>query len=145
MSPNLHDLLNYKNTKLLSRYEKDFPYTKINAEEALQELMKYIWLCYKHKADKTIYPCNDSLEFTCVMHAEMKEIDNMWHTFLLFTRDYQQFCQDYLQGEFFHHDPIVETNNMTEEKYEKELSLYLSYVYDNLGEKTLKKWFEIDD
>lgn len=73
----------------------------------------------------------------------MCDIDNMWHTFLLFTKDYHEFCSNYLGGVFFHHEPIVDMNdNHLDERYEQELTLYLSYIYDNLGEDTLMRWFE---
>jgi len=32
-------------------------------------------------------------------------IDQMWHTFLLFTRDYRMFCEDNL-GRFINHEPF---------------------------------------
>ena len=140
MLPNLNDLLQYKNDRIIARYKKDFPNADMQADVALQELMKFMWLCCKHKQDKVN---NQLLNFECVIHAEMVDIDNMWHTFLLFTRDYHQFCRDYFHGEFFHHDPLPDINlNNTEEVYETELALYLSYIYDTLGEETLLKWFK---
>jgi len=35
------------------------------------------------------------------------EIDNLWHTFLLFTQDYQKFCHE-MFGRFIHHVPKIE-------------------------------------
>ncbi|HEY9405378.1 MAG TPA: hypothetical protein VIQ24_22195 [Pyrinomonadaceae bacterium] len=32
-------------------------------------------------------------------------IDRMWHTFLLFTKDYKTFCEVYL-GMFINHEPF---------------------------------------
>jgi hypothetical protein len=104
--------------------------------------MKFIWLCHKHKADKEESPNDNELNFSCVIHAEMGDIDNMWHTFLLFTRDYQEFCHIYLNGIFFHHDPFPgKDHSFSEESYKLELNRYLSYIFENLGEDTLKKWF----
>jgi hypothetical protein len=65
----------------------------------------------------------------------------MWHTFLLFTKDYLNFCNNYLDGEFFHHVPLSEPiEDLDINNYELELSRYLSYIYDRLGEETLIKW-----
>ncbi|KTC76040.1 hypothetical protein Lbir_0109 [Legionella birminghamensis] len=140
--PDLNDLKCYKNARIISRYNTDYPDAKMQAEEALSELMKFIWLCMKHKSDKKANPNNDSLNFSCLIHSEMAEIDNMWHTFLLFTKDYQHFCQTYLGGIFFHHEPVADTeNNTPNDDYEQELTRYLSYIYDNLGEETVLKWF----
>lgn len=132
----------YNNNKVISRYYQDYPIAKMQANEALTELMKFVWLCFKHKSEKNNNPHNESLNFSCLIHPEMVDIDNMWHTFLLFTKDYHAFCNEYLDGNFFHHEPIINTNNsLLDENYEQELTLYLSYIYDNLGEDTLIKWF----
>ncbi len=48
----LNELLAYENARLLARYQTDFPQSKLSAREALQELMKYIWLCLHHKIRK---------------------------------------------------------------------------------------------
>jgi hypothetical protein len=142
MQLDLPCLLQYKNNKVISRYQSDFPDSKMRPEEALEELLKFIWLSHKLAADKKHFPANDALHFSCVIHHEMAEIDNMWHTFLLFTRDYHTFCQKHLAGVFFHHDPLVSTGAAVSTiAYELELNRYLSYIYDNLGETTLIKWF----
>lgn len=132
--------LQYKNQLVLDRYSKDFPDNKMSAEHAFEELVKYMWLCLQHKQDQIV--SNDAaLNFDCVMQYEMREIDDMWHTFLLFTKDYHDFCMQYL-GEFFHHQPLNdEEKNKPLYRYEVELSRYLNYVYDKLGEETLLTWF----
>jgi hypothetical protein len=33
-------------------------------------------------------------------------VDDLWHTFLMFTRDYEQFCQT-VAGRFIHHVPAT--------------------------------------
>lgn len=138
----LSKLMSYKNNKIISRYNKDYPDANMQAEEALKELMKFIWLCQKHKVEKSRRPNDSSLHFSCAIHSEMRDIDNMWHTFLLFTRDYHDFCNYYLEGVFFHHEPIINSDEQVSDKhYEEEFTLYLSYIYDNLGEDTLIKWF----
>ena len=35
----------------------------MSADEALNEFMKFVWLCYKHKAEKTVRPNDGSLNF----------------------------------------------------------------------------------
>ncbi|STX81338.1 Uncharacterized conserved protein [Legionella busanensis] len=138
--PKLKSITAYKNDKVTLRYCKDYPNTKMHSEEALKELMKFIWLCLKHNSDKEKNPYNPLLNFSCTIHQEMADIDNIWHTFLLFTRDYQNFCDQYLRGNFFHHEPITSKIKLNK-NYEQELTLYLSYIYDNLGKSTLLKWF----
>jgi len=143
MHPDLKDLLDYRNHKIITRYNMDYPTAAMQAEEALHELMKFIWLCHKHKADKLLYPDDKNLDFSCVIHAEMADIDKMWHTFLLFTRDYHEFCDTCLNGNFFHHDPLIGENTpVSEEDYALELTRYLTYIHDHLGSETLIKWFQ---
>lgn len=133
MLPELKTLMSYKNQAVLDRYKKDFPNNILSGEESFTQLMKFMWLALKAQADgKT---------FTCAIHEEMLEIDHMWHTFILFTRDYQHFCEKYL-GNFFHHSPNTELESkLSDEEYETELTEYLSYIYDHLGEETVRVWF----
>ncbi len=138
---NLEQLLQYRNKHVMERYQKDHPHNKLTAEEAWTELLKFFWLSHKRKHEAQAHPRKLSLKFHCAMHQEMKEIDDMWHTFLLFTQDYMQFCFDYF-GSYIHHAPNTENTVPSGKKYETELKRYLSYIYDHLGETTLRKWFE---
>jgi len=140
MLPDLNHLLSYKNEKLLHRYANDYPNNSLSPDIALQEILKYFWLSKKHQLERSEQPDNESLQFRAAIHAEMKEIDDMWHTFLLFTQDYANFCQDYF-GSFIHHDPSVEEIAQSQEDYKIDLQRYLSYIYDLLGPQTLKLWF----
>ncbi len=142
MLPELNDILAYKNADILARFEIDYPQAKLSAQDAFEELKKYIWLCLKHRADKLNEPENALLNFSCVMHHEMVEIDYMWHTFILFTQEYHDFCNNILKSGYFHHQPNVNMQAPApSEDYAEELERYLSYIYDNLGEETLTKWF----
>lgn len=137
------EVVNYKNANVIARYQRDFEKSYIESEAIFQELMKYIWLCVKHNEERIQCPNNPALQFDCAIHEEMLDIDNMWHTFLLFTQDYYAFCNHYLQGKFFHHEPNLQKEIIFPEKYENELNNYLSYICDHLGEKTLLNWFNI--
>ena len=110
-------LLTYKNEMVISRYRNEYPNSRMSAEEAFSELMKYFWLCQKFASDKD--------------------------TFLIFTRDYLEFCDNFCNGIFIHHDPLPEKATISKKMYESELNRYLTYIYDNLGEKTLVKWFKV--
>lgn len=125
-------------SKIAERYQKDYPENKLKANEAFREMLKYLWVCIKHKQETA------SPEFQIMIYSEMKEIDDMWHTYILFTRDYAELC-DKVFGQFVHHTP---TTSAEKEKFKKNKSEFmhqkkqaLSYVYDNLGEETLITWF----
>lgn len=57
------------------------------------------------------------------------EVDHLWHAFVLFTRDYRQFCQD-VCGTFIDHVPLVEDVPSTQGKD-------AGYVYFHAAYRTL--------
>lgn len=138
----LNDVLQYKNQRVLNRYKEDFPGNSMSPENALEELLKFFWLSQKHRSEIKQYPRDKTLSFACAMHKEMVEIDDMWHTFLLFTKDYMHFCDKYFK-EYIHHNPFDKNTTDVEKDFLDDLTKYLSYIYDNLGEQTLIKWFLI--
>jgi hypothetical protein len=145
MTCSLSEILKYKNIHVLNRYQKDFPHAIFSAEETFKELLKYIWLTATHDNERKNNPLHPALDFRCLMHEEMIDIDNMWHTFLLFTKDYHDFCKHYLQDGFLHHYPLIdEEKQQSASDYKNELDRYLSYIYDHLGAETLRKWFLVD-
>ncbi len=125
------------------RYREDFPDNALSPEIAFRELLKYLWVCEKLAEEKRQHPENRDLDFDIYIQSEMQEIDDLWHTFLLFTREYQQFCQENF-GRFVHHVPVTmdEKKNKDKEEFLLETQKALEYVYDNLGEETLKIWYK---
>lgn len=142
MLPKLDELLSYTNLRVVERYKKDYPSNQLPAENALKEVLKYLWLAQKHRNDVVANPHDEALDFPCDVHFEMKEIDDMWHTFILFTKDYMEFGQKFF-GKYVHHAPADEEmkSRFHEPDHEIKVARYLSYIYDNLGEETLKVWF----
>lgn len=139
--PSLESLKEYTNRHVLERYKKDHPDNKMPAEQAFEEIKKYFWLGQKHRIDRENSPDNEALKFECSVHFEMKEIDDMWHTFILFTIDYMRFCEEYF-GEFIHHLPNTDDEEQLDDAaFAEDLTKYLSYIYDELGEETVRTWF----
>lgn len=134
----LAELLEYRNKNVLDRYCKDYSTTKELAEERFVEMLKYLWLSVKNDIEYEKDP--DSRAYV-YMHPEMVDIDNVWHTFLLFTRDYTDFCVKYF-GEYLHHQPKTEDETvLSKEEADRQFEKYLNYICDNLGENTLRIWF----
>lgn len=130
---------------ILQRYEVDYPNNCLTARQAFTELVKFLWLVVKHGQEKQLHD-DKSLDFDFMLHVEMAEIDDMWHTFILFTREYTDFCNHYF-GHYIHHvpTPITEKNKVMENYaifLQEKVHPWLNYVYDNLGEETLKLWFK---
>jgi len=140
--PALNDFLLYENPYVIKRFEINFPNEAHRSKELFTDMLRYLWLCEKHFLDKKENPNDESLDFIPVMHQEMRAIDNMWHEFILITKDYQDFCNKFF-GKFIHHEPnMQETLEYNEDNYVKSLSLFLSYTYDVLGETVVKNWFK---
>jgi hypothetical protein len=79
----------YKNKHVVDRYMEDTGVKdRQYAEQVFQELKKFLVAC-----SSSVEPCSPS-----------KSVDPMWHTFLMFSKDYMIFCEKYL-GRYIHHQP----------------------------------------
>jgi len=143
----LNKILQYQNPLVIKRFKRNFPQYAEQADSLFCDMLKYLWLSKKHDIDYKQNPSDPLLQFKCSMHKEMRIIDEMWHTFILITKDYAEFCNQYF-GEFMHHIPEIgdetdEINEIDAHQFEKEFSLFLSYAYDHLGEETISRWFAV--
>jgi hypothetical protein len=139
--PDLNNLLAYNNPAVLKFYVQNYPDNTLAAEDAFRETLKYLWLSVKHTLDKSADPENPTIPPRCIMLRSMREIDEMWHEFILFTKDYTHFCQHYF-GEYLHHLPNIFDNSPVSREEEKaEIEKLLPYIYDHFGESTMRVWF----
>jgi hypothetical protein len=70
----------------------------------------------------------------------------MWHCFILFTKDYADFCQKYF-GYYIHHLPFTRDDKakfarMSDEEKVLALSKMFDLIQNILGSKTLLDWTE---
>ncbi len=132
---------NFQNMAVINRFKKEYPDMAFESELIFKDLMSFFWGTQKHHEDKTLNKADPSLDFIFIMDEEMKKIDLMWHIFLLYTREYQDFCQEYF-GEFIHHQPDIAPGLPQEDSfYEQNLNRFLNYGIDTLGEETIARWF----
>jgi len=82
--------------KVLDRYIKDSKVSPESAAQTLVELKRWFTLCALHP-EKT--------------YATGGKVDELWHTFILFTKDYARFCLD-ITGAFIHHVPEVASGDI---------------------------------
>lgn len=76
--------------------------------------------------------------------TEIAKIDEMWHTFILFTRDYADFCERHF-GLFVHHAPTPTEDEPVSAQpgdVRRRLERQFGLIYDVLGEETLIAWYE---
>ena len=89
----LDAILAYRHDQLLRRYVLDHQVSAVVAEKRFTGLKQFLAVCARMPGQK----------------VTSDEIDSMWHTFLLFGRDYRQFCGDYL-GRVVDHQPFEAPN-----------------------------------
>lgn len=141
MEKDLGQILKFKNDAVIKRFARDYPEYAENSEVIFEDLMRFFWISKKHRMDKLANPKNLDFQFSFIMDEEMKIIDTMWHVFLLYTKGYMDFCEEFF-GEYIHHLPdIVPNMPQNPSAFKLNLERFLSYTYDILGEKTVKRWF----
>lgn len=77
---------------VIARYVRDEKITEEAAREHERELKRYLVLC-------AAYP-EESL-------GMKGPADNLWHTFIMYTKEYARFCRE-IAGRFIHHSPSSE-------------------------------------
>lgn len=88
----IDSIMSYPIPNIIKRCQKDFGYNDADIIVLEKELKRYLTLCI----------LDDSANFG--MYS--KDVDNLWHTFILFTKEYAQFCNTFA-GKFIHHIPEV--------------------------------------
>src|SRR5260370_14270763 len=83
------EILAYENDRLVKRFARDYGATLYESRRCFKALKEFLIVC----AVKPAYKVTSD------------PVDRMWHSFLLFTRDYQQFCEQNL-GMFINHEPF---------------------------------------
>lgn len=74
---------------VIRRIAKDHRVRESTAEEWFREMLRFLDLCAESRTGSMSPP---------------KKVDKAWHTFLLFTRAYEEYCLRRF-GAFIHHDP----------------------------------------
>lgn len=132
----MQSFLRYKNRDVLARYLKDFGGTRKQAHVVFGEMLKWFYL-----NGRAIAASSREEPVDCFITSDLEKIDDMWHTFLLFTRDYSQFCERYF-GYFLHHLPATGREpKVSPLESERQRRRFYEHVYDVLGENTFRQWF----
>jgi hypothetical protein len=127
-------LLRYRHEGTLERYCKESGASRAEAEEVFIEMLKFLYLAYRVKADRR----NDVV---CAIFPEVEKIDWMWHTFILFTWDYTLFCHKFF-GFYLHHYPTLDGDVPAKEVVQERVLKLFEFIYDVLGEETLLAWYD---
>ena len=133
-------ILTYQNSNVISRFTDKYALDEKEAKSIFTETKKFLYLSYCEKEKAVIYD-------------DMLIVDEMWHNFILFTKDYHAFCIKFF-GKYLHHLPASKEAKQkhlkrSESQPEKVKQEYLSKMeslmgitYDYFGETTVSKWFD---
>lgn len=134
----LQQILAYRNEDVISRFTDQFSVDEAEAEDIFTETRKFLYLVQQPGI---------------FIPDELLIIDEMWHNFILFTKEYQAFCQRCF-GRYLHHLPAsraekteqrriaVEDPAGSKERFNARLGHVIGLAYDILGESTVRKWFK---
>lgn len=144
-SPTLDAVLAYQQDDVVYRFQKTYGVSHAEAEDIFTQVKKWLWLAnFRHL---------QGLKKGLDIDHPLVVIDEMWHNFVLFTKEYTAFCQHYF-GYYLHHAPATKAEesdyrhslqNLTKSDVrskKKELKRpQYEYIYDYLGKDTFLKWY----
>ena len=115
--PTLKKVLGYKNDAIIARILKDHnKLTLYQAELLFQDTLCYLWLA--NKFNKIPPP---------------PRIDKVWHIFIIFMKDYEQFCYKYF-GRMIYHRPRKQDDKVDDiGKQKRVLGLLNKHMRDRLS------------
>ena len=124
--------LYYRNDAVIDRYCTDHHHSITYGRDVFMQLLKWLYISNELKLQG----------MTAFITYEIAEIDNMWHIFLLFTKDYETFCDRYFKH-FIHHTPVhSKTRHMSLDEREKIFKPYFTLIAKIFGRDTLLAWFK---
>lgn len=150
MPCSLEEVLAYRNERVIESFTRKFDVPKSEAERIFGETRRWLW----YVATTTPSEVNPEAHG---IDEPMFIIDEMWHTFILITRDYASFC-DEMFGRFIHHDPgyagavaygadytLADGDNYIEETLkrtiERKRAKYMD-IYEKLGKEVFQTWYK---
>lgn len=84
-------IMEWRDDDMVRRYCEDHNASQADGEACFEAFKQFMVLCGMSSS----------------VRAPSEAVDDMWHTALLFTRAYRDFCEDYL-GAFVHHLPVAQ-------------------------------------
>lgn len=144
----LSEVLDYQNQWVIERFKKTntwFPGTDADIEVLFDDLKRFLWLYAIQEQKKKKNP---EIEIADIGFSKsMLIIDEIWHSFILYTKFYEEFCQEYLGGFLHHPTPATKyVQNLKKMDEEKAATILveemLELVYDQFGEAVTVRWFD---
>jgi hypothetical protein len=141
----LEEVMQYNNEAVVLRFMETWDLPRANADDLFEQMNKWLWL------NAVTATMADAPRLA--ISPSTKLLDEMWHTFILFTVDYVSYCDRYF-GRYLHHRPTPQSEYTSAiASYERDPQAHMQaietifarqyeLVYDLLGEATLVKWYD---
>lgn len=100
----LEKVLAYKNDDVIHKFLSLYKIPYAEAEDIFQETKRWLWMCAKLSSARQAKGPEKVPQ--AAIDRAMIVIDEMWHTFILFTPDYTGFCLNHF-GFYIHHLPVL--------------------------------------
>lgn len=144
----------YRFDAAVQRLVVDHSITRRDAELLFANTLKMLWLMAHHRAERySSGAVSPNFPSTIFVYEPMLPLDEGWHTFILFTKEYSDFCKNFLGG-YLHHAPTTAEDSARDQtlfdvdpdgflnKREQEIRNQCSYIVKGLGPETLRLWFD---
>lgn len=134
----LLEALDYENEQVVIKAFTDrYNISHTEAQEIFTETKKWLWLA------ANTHSSNDKGVF---IDEPLMIIDEMWHNFILHTKQYYEFCMTKFKR-IIHHVPTPKLQQqklkkLSHSSYETLIKDQYQLIYDHLGPETLVKWYD---
>ncbi|HEY2732678.1 MAG TPA: hypothetical protein VGI70_01770 [Polyangiales bacterium] len=134
-SATLREVLAYRNDEVVARFCKMWPVPRPQARRVFGDLLRYLWIA---SSGEPLTP--------------VLIVDEMWHAFVVYTRDYAAFCDRYF-GRMIHHEPtrfaeerawnrlVRRSPARARASLAKTLEREVALVADRLGKAVMLRWY----
>ena len=148
--PTLKEVMAYRHPDVVARFLKSWNLPQEEAEAIFDDLKRWLWISALNVKEE-LEPGASATPPMAIL-GSMTLVDEMWHAFILFTKDYTKFCLDHF-GFYLHHGPTtsaqreeaVAAMQADPESFEARLTAdfeaQFSYIYDKLGPEVLSRWY----
>ncbi|MEQ8627047.1 hypothetical protein [Ekhidna sp.] len=129
----LDQVLSYSNEHVLVRFKKTIELLDSDYQIIFEDVLRWLWL------SATVW---ENHLFRVRITSELAIIDQMWHTFLLFTIDYKKFCENYFEV-YLHHQPYIKDKVTDSNSVTWEFEKQAQYIIKYLGKETFIRWYYV--
>jgi hypothetical protein len=128
MTASLEDVLAYRHDGVTTRFRTLWQVDEAEAEQLFADVRRWLWLASRNR------------EVGLVITEPLEMMDEMWHEFILFTRDYTGFCERL--GGYLHHQPATPTQKRADPAaLEIQLRAQVTRVFHELGADVAVRWY----